>query len=78
MTTAVGGQRQVPVPDPIAHDYLLLALRLDQHIPGLVDGFFGPAELKARADTEELRSPGRLADEASRLLERIAGVIPEP
>ena len=27
------------------------ALRLDQHIPGLVDGYFGPAELKARVDT---------------------------
>ena len=31
---AVGGERQVPVPDPIARDYLLLGLRLDQHIPG--------------------------------------------
>ncbi len=71
-TVAVGGQRRVPVPDPIAHDYLLLALRLDQHIPGLVDGFFGPAELKARADIEELHAPRRLVDDAARLLERIA------
>ena len=31
---AVGGERDVPAPDPIARDYLLLALRLDQHIPG--------------------------------------------
>ena len=30
-------------PDPIARDYLLLALRLDRLIPGLVDGYFGPA-----------------------------------
>jgi hypothetical protein len=71
-TVAVGGHRQVPVPDPIAHDYLLLALRLDQHISGLVDGFFGPAELKARADIEELHEPRRLVDDAARLLDRIA------
>jgi hypothetical protein len=71
-TVAVGGHRRIPVPDPIAHDYLLLALRLDQHISGLVDGFFGPAELKARADIEELHEPRRLVEDAARLLERIA------
>ncbi len=75
---AVGGQRRVPVPDRVAEDYLLLALRLDQHIPGLVDGYFGPAELKARADIEELRPPARLIDDAGRLLERIASEIAEP
>ena len=47
----------VPVPDPIARDYILLGLRLDQHIPGLVDGYFGPADLKAAVDMEQLRSP---------------------
>ena len=56
-TPAVGGEREVPVPDPIARDYLLLALRLDQRIAGLVDGYFGPADLKARVDTEQLRPP---------------------
>ena len=75
---AVGGTRRVPAPDPIAHDYLLLGLRLDQHVPGLVDGFFGPAELKARADIEELRPAVRLVDDAERLLERIAVDVPEP
>jgi hypothetical protein len=77
-TVAVGGQRRVPVPDPVAHDYLLLALRLDQHIPGLVDGFYGPAELKAQADVEDLRQPARLVEDAARLLERIAGEVAEP
>ncbi len=77
-TVAVGGHRQVPVPDPVAHDYLLLALRLDQHIAGLVDGFYGPAELKARADIEELHPPKRLVADAERLLERIAADISEP
>jgi hypothetical protein len=77
-TVAVGGHRRVPVPDPVAHDYLLLALRLDQHTPGLVDGFYGPAELKARADIEELHAPHRLVDDAEHLLERIASEVAEP
>jgi hypothetical protein len=75
---AVGGKRHVPAPDPVARDYLLLALRLDQHVPGLVDGYFGPAEIKARADIEELRPASRLVDDASHLLERIASDVAEP
>ncbi len=77
-TLAVGGERFVPVPDPIARDYLLLALRLDQRIPGLVDGYFGPADLKARVDIEPLRPPGRLADDAAGLLDRLAAEVEDP
>ncbi len=77
-TVAVGGQRRVPVPDAVAHDYLLLALRLDQHIPGLIDGYFGPADLKARADIEELRPPRRLVEDADALLQRIAVEVEQP
>ena len=33
-TLAAGGERHVPVPDQVARDYLLLGLRLDQHVPG--------------------------------------------
>lgn len=40
---AVGGTRTVPAPDPIAQDYLLLGLRLDQRIRGLVDGLTADA-----------------------------------
>jgi hypothetical protein len=77
-TVAVGGQRHVPAPDGVAHDYLLLALRLDQHVPGLIDGYFGPADLKARADIEELRPTERLIADADALLERIDREVPEP
>ena len=77
-TLAVGGQRSVPVPDPIARDYLLLALRLDQQSPGLVDGYFGPADLKAQVDIEQLRPAGELAEDAASLLERLAGEASEP
>ena len=76
-TLAVGGAREVPLPDPIARDYLLLALRLDQHVPGLVDGFYGPADLKAQVDTESLRPPAALADDADALRERIASDLEE-
>ncbi len=77
-TSALGGRRQVPVPDPIARDYLLLALRLDQHTPGVVDGYYGPADLKATVDIEDLRSPARLADDADALLDRLPAEVAEP
>jgi hypothetical protein len=67
----MGGEREVPAPDPIARDYLLLALRMDQRSPGLVDGYFGPAHLKAQVDMEQLRSPAGLVDDARDLLRRI-------
>jgi len=70
-TPAVGGERNVPVPDPFARDYILLGLRLDQHIPGLVDGYFGPADLKAQVDMEQLRAPSRLAEDAEALVARL-------
>jgi hypothetical protein len=75
---AVGGTRMVPRPDPIASDYILLGLRLDQRIPGLVDGYFGPADLKAQVDTEQLRSPARLRDDAEALLVRLDAEVYEP
>ena len=67
----------VPVPDAVAREYLLLALRLDHHIPGLVDGYFGPADLKAQVDMEQLRLPGRLADDAAGLRSRLPDLVPD-
>ena len=69
---ALGGGREIPAPDPIARDYLLLALRLDQRIAGLVDGYFGPADLKAQVDMEPLPSPGRLRRDARDLRAQVA------
>ncbi len=73
MTPAVGGRRQVPLPDPLAREYLLLALRVDVHVPGTVDGYFGSADLKAQVDLEEPRPPASLAEDAAALLARIDG-----
>ena len=78
LVPAVGGMRMVPAPDPIARDYLLLALRLDQHRPGLVDGYFGPADLKAQVDMAQLRPPARLRDDAAELRARLAAEIDDP
>jgi hypothetical protein len=75
---AAGGTRTVPAPDRIARDYLLLGLRLDQHISGLVDGYFGPAELKAQVDMEQLRPAGRLRDDAAALRARLSTEVAEP
>jgi hypothetical protein len=77
-TPAEGGLRDVPVPDPVARDYLLLALRLDRHVPGTVDGYFGPADLRAQVDTEPLRDPARLASDAVELRARLAAEVREP
>lgn len=78
LVPAVGGTRRVPAPDPVATDYLLLALRMDQRSPGLVDGYFGPAVLKAQVDMEQLRAPARLRDDATALRERVGREVPEP
>jgi hypothetical protein len=77
-TPAVGGERDVRVPDPVARDYLLLSLRLDQHIAGLVDGYFGPADLRNLVDAEQPRSPARLADDAAALRARLPAEVEEP
>ncbi len=74
---AMGGERSVPAPDPIAEEYLLLALRLGQRIDGLVDAYFGPADLKATADTEQLRSPEGLIEDARGLRDRVGREVAE-
>jgi len=78
MVSAMGGTRTVPAADPVATDYLLLGLRLDRHLPGLVDGYFGPAALKAQVDLEQGRSPARLREDAVALRARLATEVVEP
>ncbi len=73
--TLTSATRPVPAPDPVARDYLLLALHLGRHIEGLVDGYFGPSELRARVEAEPLRTPRGLRDDADRLLDRIGAEV---
>lgn len=74
---ALGGTRLIPAPDPIAAEYLLLGLRFDQHLPGIVDGYYGPADLKARADMEQRRPPARLLEDIAAFSERVEREISE-
>jgi hypothetical protein len=48
-----------------AESYLELGLRLGRHVDGLVDSYYGPAELKEQVDAEELVSPAQLVQGAS-------------
>ena len=52
----------------VVERYLVLGLRMGRHVDGLVDAYFGPAELAARVDAEELAEPAALVVEAERLL----------
>jgi hypothetical protein len=56
--------------DEIAHRYLLLGLRLESHVPGFVDSYVGPADLKAAAEAAAA-PPEALAEEASALREAV-------
>jgi hypothetical protein len=71
LVAAVGGTRRVPAPDAIATDYILLGLRLDQLAPGIVDAYYGPAELKARVDVEQVPAAARLRADAVALIDRL-------
>jgi len=51
------------VPD-VVERYLTLGLRLGRHVDGFVDAYYGPEELKAAIDAEELGSAGELRDDA--------------
>ena len=49
--------------DPTVERYLEVGLRLGRHLDGLVDAYFGPAELKARVESEQMRElPALVAD----------------
>jgi hypothetical protein len=53
--------------DEIGRNYLVLALKLNRHVQGFVDAYFGPPELKAEAESGELPPVSALADDAYQL-----------
>jgi hypothetical protein len=55
----------------IPERYVELGLRLGRHADGLVDAYYGPAELRERVDAEELRAPADLARDAAALAEAL-------
>ena len=58
--------------------YVALCLRLDAHVDGFVDAYFGPAELRTRIGAEEPVDPPILRDEAAALLEGLPNADLEP
>ena len=61
----------MPVPERAAERYLVLGLRLGKHVDGLVDAYYGPAELKAQVDAEETLPAPELAAEADALRDEL-------
>jgi len=51
-----------------AERYLLLGLRLDRHVEGIVDSYYGPAELKTEAESGDPVAPSQLAADGAALL----------
>lgn len=58
----------------VAERYLLLGLRLGEHVDGLVDGYFGPPDLKERIQSEGQVDAQTLIDEARELHADLASV----
>jgi hypothetical protein len=54
--------------DHLVERYLALGLALGRHVDGLVDAYYGPPELAARAAAEPPQPPPQLRDTARRLL----------
>jgi hypothetical protein len=57
--------------DEIGRSYLTLALHLDRHMPGFIDAYYGPAELKAEVQSGEPRSLDALAGDARELRQAV-------
>jgi hypothetical protein len=57
--------------DSPAERYLRLGLRFDRHVEGMVDSYFGPAELKAGVDAEPPAEPRMLVTDAEALLDEL-------
>jgi len=62
----------------VVERYLTLGLRLGRHVDGFVDAYYGPEELKAAVDAEELGSPEELRDEAEALERELAAAGLDP
>ncbi len=73
----LGGAAPVPrrtlraVSESPATHYLRLGLQLGRHVEGIVDSYFGPPELAAAADAEELVEPRVLVAAAEALLDEL-------
>src|SRR5881296_2419269 len=61
------GEADVPGWD-VLRAYLVLGLRLDRHVEGIVDAYYGPAVLSDRVAAEPVVPAGRLREDARALI----------
>jgi hypothetical protein len=64
-------RRLAAVTPSTAERYLRLGLRLGRHVEGIVDAYFGPPELRAAVDSEQLTEPRTLVADAEALLDEL-------
>lgn len=60
-----------PALDRLSEDYITLAFGLERHIPGTVDAYYGPVEVKAAVMTGSPPAPAALVRQAEELLRGI-------
>ena len=51
--------------------FLLLALRIDKHVEGYVDFYYGPERLRQTVDCESLTAPNTLLDDSNDLIKQL-------
>ncbi len=52
-------------------EFLLLALRIDKHIRGYIDFYFGPEKLRQIVDNESITSPNKLLTDCKALIRQL-------
>lgn len=62
----------------VPEDYVKLGLRLDKHIHGLVDSYYGPEELRDAVAKEEIAPLPTLRRQAVELIERLPTELRDP
>ena len=62
--------------DDVLGRYLELGLRLDRHVDGLVDAYYGPPALRERVRAEPVRPADALAGDARRLIADLDAGMP--
>ncbi len=58
--------------DSLSRDYLALAFGIERLVPGYVDSYFGPPEMREQADAAEPATPEGLLEQAEVLAEQVA------
>ncbi len=57
----------MPSIDEFGRAYLRLTLEIDKHLPGYVDAYYGPPEIRAEAAAAPKKPPAELLDDLARL-----------